>query len=868
MIIYNHKIDNFYPVNLDMLFNFGNINHKKLYNMIKKYFFLYIIALLSLMTLDVNAQTWVIYDGSVLPTQATPVWSEGDVGSPAATYSIVDDAVNTDNKLLYETTTASGDKKSYKLKQSKPKNATWMFRLKAGNNTNSTEFEFHGLDGTTAYRINFKLYNHAKGGYVQLNYSTPASAMYPSDSSLNVKEWHTYRLTVENGQNFKIYIDENPTPVITCTGASSTQSHWLRFGDIGNTFTEGYIDWMAWDSLAAYAPGSILPQGVIIDGAISRNAKLSDLKVNNETISGFNPDTLTYNIVLPSGTTTIPSVTATTADSKATKVITDATSLPGTSIVEVTAEDNTTKITYTINFTLAISTNANLSDLLINGASITGFNPDTLIYNIVLPSGTTTIPSVTATTADSKATKVITDATNLPGTATIEITAEDGTTKKTYTINFTVAPATDATLSGIKVGTTAVTGFNKNVYKYGFELPFGSTTVPTVTATTTDPNANAVVTQPVSVNDSAVVLVTAADGVTTLTYKVGFTVAKNNDATLSLITVSIGELSPAFDKNVTSYSVLLPEGATTVPTITGTPTDANAKGVVTPATSLSGTTTITVTAEDGITTLTYSIKFIRSNNANLTSITATAGTLSPAFDANTLSYTLTLPAGTKDIPTIDGILSDQYATKVVTSATSLNGTTTITVTAEDGTTTKIYSVILVVLKSNNAKLVTLSSDNGTLTPAFNADSLNYIVVLPEGTTKVPVITATVADANASMKITNALTLNGTTLIEITAENGTKQIYSIKFKVLTSIDKSFITSVNITYLKVESLIRIKIDNELINSNIKIISITGSNVYNNTINSNNFIIDTNSFSKGLYIIQISKGDKLYTRKLIIN
>jgi hypothetical protein len=202
------------------------------------------------------AQNWTIYDGTVLPSSATPAWTTGDVGTPPASYSITSDG------YLYETTTASGDKQSFKLAGTQPTAATWLIRVKAGNNDVSTEFE---LNSAGPYRIYFRLINYKKGGYLKTNYLV-TNITYPSDSTLDVKAFHTYRLTVESGNSYKIYLDENPAPIVTgtCTTTSSN-SQFLRFGDVGGNFTEGYIDWMAWDATGAYAPGTTLPTGVTVD---------------------------------------------------------------------------------------------------------------------------------------------------------------------------------------------------------------------------------------------------------------------------------------------------------------------------------------------------------------------------------------------------------------------------------------------------------------------------------------------------------------------------------------------------------------------------------------------------------------------------
>jgi hypothetical protein len=88
------------------------------------------------------------------------------------------------------------------------------------------------------------------------------------------------------------------------------------------------------------------------------------------------------------------------------------------------------------------STDARLTALAIDKGSIT-FSPETLTYNAVeVPNGTASV-EVTFTTAagatadkTSPATVTITEG---AGTISIVVTAEDGTTTKTYTINFVEA---------------------------------------------------------------------------------------------------------------------------------------------------------------------------------------------------------------------------------------------------------------------------------------------------------------------------------------------------------------------------------------------------------------------------------------------
>jgi len=87
----------------------------------------------------------------------------------------------------------------------------------------------------------------------------------------------------------------------------------------------------------------------------------------------------------------------------------------------------------------AIGTDATLSNLQVSGATIPGFSGAALDYNYDLVVGTTVIPQITlATTNDPLATiTLITQATAIPGTASVKVTSQNGAVIKTYTVNFT-----------------------------------------------------------------------------------------------------------------------------------------------------------------------------------------------------------------------------------------------------------------------------------------------------------------------------------------------------------------------------------------------------------------------------------------------
>lgn len=90
------------------------------------------------------------------------------------------------------------------------------------------------------------------------------------------------------------------------------------------------------------------------------------------------------------------------------------------------------------------SSDATLSDLKVNGTTITGFSANTTSYNYTIASGVTTIPTVTATANNANATLNITQATSLTGTASVVVTAQDNTTL-TYTVQFSQSGDTPPT---------------------------------------------------------------------------------------------------------------------------------------------------------------------------------------------------------------------------------------------------------------------------------------------------------------------------------------------------------------------------------------------------------------------------------------
>ena len=83
---------------------------------------------------------------------------------------------------------------------------------------------------------------------------------------------------------------------------------------------------------------------------------------------------------------------------------------------------------------------ATLSDLQVDGETISGFSPGIVNYTYGVPAGTVIIPQITlATPTDPDVTSVdITQATSISGDATVVVTAANGTTTMTYTVSYAI----------------------------------------------------------------------------------------------------------------------------------------------------------------------------------------------------------------------------------------------------------------------------------------------------------------------------------------------------------------------------------------------------------------------------------------------
>ena len=251
------------------------------------------------------------------------------------------------------------------------------------------------------------------------------------------------------------------------------------------------------------------------------------------------------------------------------------------------------------------------------------------------------------------------------------------------------------------------------------------------------------------------------------------------DAKLSTLTVTPGPLDPTFSSDVANYAVNVATSVDSV-TVTARPQNANASMTINGQATASGQARtiglgaagsntpipIVVTAVNGSQN-TYIVTVNRAapgGDNNLSALTVTGQTLTPAFSASQLNYTVNV-ATTVPSVAVTARKSDPNAV-MSGSVTAAGGQATGQATIQLGgaPSSTIVSIIVTAPNGNrNTYIVTVNraapgGDNNlsaltvtgqTLTPAFSASQLNYTVNVA---TTVPsvAVTARKSDPNAVM----------------------------------------------------------------------------------------------------------------------
>ena len=177
----------------------------------------------------------------------------------------------------------------------------------------------------------------------------------------------------------------------------------------------------------------------------------------------------------------------------------------------------------------------------------------------------------------------------------------------------------------------------------------------------------------------------------------------SNNANLKELHLSVEGLSPAFQKTITRYNLIVGQEVNAI-SVNAIPEDGNAKVSVTGNTNLQigvNEIQISVTAPDGKTVKNYKIEVTKTENpdlanANLENLAIENVTLEPEFSQDVLSYSAIINS---DVETIHLLAVPQIegATVQVTGADNLQfgeNNIVVKVIAKDGVTSKEYTIML------------------------------------------------------------------------------------------------------------------------------------------------------------------------------
>lgn len=345
-----------------------------------------------------------------------------------------------------------------------------------------------------------------------------------------------------------------------------------------------------------------------------------------------------------------------------------------------------------------------------------------------------------------------------------------------YTLTVT-RPGASVLLSDLRINGVTIEEFDPVVFDYSVTLPAGTKSLPDVTAFAS--GVNQVVTMVVD-GSSVAVEVASGDGSEKNTYHIEFSVEKESTA-LDMIYLG-GKPLNGFNSDVHNYYELLVIGDKNIPDLS-CDKGFDSQSIEIKVSDDRRLQTIVVTAADK-TVRNYMVRFdyTLSNNACLNSITiGDERKLVPSFDSETFSYNVTLPYKSTVVPSISYDKGEDTQTTIEDFTDDVNGTSTITVIAEDNVTRNVYSIKFNVAESDVNTLEMIYYNNIEI-EEFTPDDNLYDVVLPYGTESAPDVTYIATEPeNEKVEVSTTKTDKGwQTELKIIPLNGTPNKYVVDF----------------------------------------------------------------------------------------
>ena len=215
----------------------------------------------------------------------------------------------------------------------------------------------------------------------------------------------------------------------------------------------------------------------------------------------------------------------------------------------------------------------------------------------------------------------------------------------------------------------------------------------------------------------------------------------SSNCDLSSLTCSNATLSPAFNKSTTNYTATVPYAVESL-NLSYKAADGSSRVSVSGNTLVVGSNTVTVTctAATGA-KKNYTITVTREQDPNykpstdalLKELTLDVGYLSPTFSGAVTEYVAYVPYETRSA-TLSGVAKDEKALKVTEATMQLSqegdNVMTVTCTAEDGTTSKTYTVHVYRMPKYEGIIPTMEIVDPNTPPEPPTYSIPMTVTLP------------------------------------------------------------------------------------------------------------------------------------------
>ncbi len=207
----------------------------------KKKLYMFSTLFLMLFALfQLNAQQWVVYDGSGSPDVVYD--DNGDVAD--ITDANIDDPMIAGNKL-YQFQVADG------------KQFNWRATLDASIDSFTFVARVKANLAASYHVVNFNIRNGVSRVDVRIEDDVikPSNGKAGDTYDLDMTQWHIIRGTFVDSI-LNVYVDEDAVPVIHDTISKTSGDRYFRWGDAsGSDNYGGLVDWVIFDSTGVYAPG-------------------------------------------------------------------------------------------------------------------------------------------------------------------------------------------------------------------------------------------------------------------------------------------------------------------------------------------------------------------------------------------------------------------------------------------------------------------------------------------------------------------------------------------------------------------------------------------------------------------------------------